>query len=105
MPADLDALHALLAAHEQADFPAALAGGAPVGDVSPLMLEADVTTLATTFVATGGLRPDQWWTLRECAADARSVVPQLTGEAWIYFARVFAIAQAVLRHDPTPAAP
>ena len=99
-------LHALLAAHADAEFPAALAGGASVADVSPEMLEADVTALATAFVATGGtLRPDQWWTLRACAADARAVVPQLTGEAWVYFARVFAIAQAVLRHDPTrPAA-
>ena len=96
-------LHALLEAHVSAEFPVALAGGASVADVSPAMLEADVTTLATTFVATGGtLRPDQWWTLRECTADARTLVPRLTGEAWIYFARVYALAQALLRFDPTP---
>jgi hypothetical protein len=98
-------LHALLEAHAGAEFPAALAGGASVADVSPAMLEADVTTLATAFVATGGtLRADQWWTLRECAADARTLVPQLTGEAWVYFARVYALARALLRFDPTPPA-
>ena len=103
-------LHALLAAHVGAEFPAALAGGASVADVSPAMLEADVTTLATAFVATfegtgGTLRADQWWTLRECAADARTLVPKLTGEDWVYFARVYAIAQAVLRHAPDGSAP
>jgi hypothetical protein len=105
MPAELDALHALLAAHADADFPDALAGGAPVADVSPIMLEADVTALATTFAHSGTLRPDQWWTLRECAADARTLVPKLTGEDWVYFARVYAIAQAVLRHAPDGSAP
>ena len=103
---DLAALHALLAAHGDADFPSALAGGAPVADVSPILLEADVTALAAAFVQSNGtLRPDQWWTLRECAADARTLVPQLTGEAWVYFARVYAIAQAVLRHAPDAATP
>ena len=105
-PDVMDALRALLAAHADAEFPSELAGGAPVADVSPVMLEADVATLATAFVQSGGtLRPDQWWTLRECATDARTLVPRLTGDAWVYFARVYAIAQAVLRHDPTrPAA-
>ncbi|GLC24680.1 hypothetical protein [Roseisolibacter agri] len=103
---DLAALHALLAVHGDAEFPEALAGGAPVADVSPIMLEADVTALATAFARSGGtLRRDQWWTLRECAADARTLVPKLTGESWVYFARVYAIAQAVLRHAPASSTP
>jgi len=69
------------------------------------MLDADIAGLAAAFVgADGTLRPDQWWTLHECAADVRAVVPQLEGEAWVYFARLYMLAQAMLRSEPvTPA--
>lgn len=97
----MDTVRDLLAAHSAADYPATLAGGEEVGGVSLVMLDADIAGLAAAFVgADGTLRTDQWWTLHECAADARTVVPQLEGEAWVYFARLYALAQAMLRSEP-----
>jgi hypothetical protein len=44
-----------------------------------------------------------WGTCRArfaCAAVARVIVPGLTGEAWVYFARLYALSQAMLRTAP-----
>ena len=97
----LDTVRDLLDAHAAAPYPVSLAEGEEVDGVVLVLLDADVAGLATAFLASGGtLRADQWWTLRECAADARSVVPRLSGEAWVHFGRLYALAQAVLRHAP-----
>ena len=97
----MDTVRDLLAAHSAAEYPASLAGGEEVGGVSLVMLDADIAGIAAAFVgADGVLRADQWWTLHECADDVRAVERQLEGDAWVYFARLYAIAQAMLRHEP-----
>ncbi|MFL5583046.1 MAG: hypothetical protein ACJ8AO_21980 [Gemmatimonadaceae bacterium] len=96
-----DTVRDLLAAHSASDYPEELAGGEEVDGVALVMLDADVAGLAAAFLGAGGtLRPDQWFTLRECAADARAVVPQLEGDAWVYFARLFVLARAMLKFAP-----
>lgn len=91
----------LLSAHTEAPYPPDLSGDDEVAGVALVMLDADIAGLAASFLGAGGtLRPDQWWTLRECAADAKAVVPQLTGEAWVYFGRLYALTQAMLRLAP-----
>ena len=104
--APVETVRDLLATHTDAPYPADLGGGDEVEGVALVMLDADIAGLAAAFLGAGGtLRPDQWWTLRECAADARAVVPHLSGEAWVYFGRLYALAQAVLRLAPdAPAA-
>ncbi len=92
----------LLAAHHAATYPAHLDGGDEIAGVALVILDADVAGLAASYLDAGGrLRLDQWFTLRECAADARSVVPLLAGEAWVYFARLYALTQAMLRTAPS----
>lgn len=94
----------LLAAHVEAPYPPELGGGAEVAGVALVMLDADIAGLAAAFLGgQGTLRPDQWWTLRECATDARAVVPQLTGDAWVYFARLYTLARAMQRLAPDAA--
>jgi hypothetical protein len=91
----------LLDTHTAAPYPAELSGGAEVAGVSLVMLDADIAGLAAAYLGAGGrLRADQWFTLRECAADARAVVPQLAGESWVYFGRLYALAQAILQDAP-----
>jgi hypothetical protein len=101
----VDAIRDLLAAHNAAPYPPDLPGGAEVEGVSLVMLDADVAGAAAAYLGAGSLRRDQWLALREAAADARVVLPRLTGEAWLYFARLYALARAVLRHDPDGAEP
>ena len=48
----------------------------------------------------GELSLEQWRVLSECAVVARVVVPNLRGDAWVYFARLYALAQAMLRGAP-----
>lgn len=96
----MDSVRDLLAAHNDAPYPADLSGGVEVDGVSLVMLDADIAGLATAYLGDGALRSDQWLTLRDAAADARAVLPGLTGEAWLYFARLYALAQAVLRDAP-----
>jgi hypothetical protein len=101
----MQAVRDLLATHNAAPYPADLSGGAEVAGVALVMLDADIAGLATAFLGAGGtLRPDQWFTLREAAADARGVLAELSGESWVYFGRLYALARAVLRHAPDPGA-
>ena len=95
----------LLDARRASPYPAELSERTEVDGVALVTLDSDIQGLADAYVASGGtLRPDQWFTLRQCLADVRGVVPQLTGEAWVYFARLYALAQAMLRTAPDPAA-
>ena len=97
----METVRDLVATHGAAPYPSELVGSAEVGGVALILLDADITGFATTFLENGGaLRPDQWRMLRDCAADARTVVPQLTGEAWVYFGRLYALSQALLRAEP-----
>jgi hypothetical protein len=96
----VDAVRDLLDAHNAAPYPAELSGGAEVEGVSLVMLDADVAGLAAAYLGAGALRQDQWLALRDAAADARAVLPSLSGEAWLYFARLYALARAVLRDAP-----
>lgn len=91
----------LLDARRAASYPAELSEGEEVGGIALVMLDADIDGLAAAYLASGGtLRSDQWFTLRQCVADVRSVLPRLSGEPWVYFARLFALAQAMLRTAP-----
>ena len=94
----------LLDARRASPYPAELSEGEEVGGIALVMLDADIDGLAAAYLASGGtLRADQWFTLRQCVADARTVLPKLTGEPWVYFARLFALAQAMLRTAPDAA--
>lgn len=100
-----DAVRDLLAEHNAATYPATLSGGDEMAGVALVMLDADIAGLAAAYLGAGGaLQPAQWDTLRECASVVRTVVPGLTGEAWLYFGRLHALAQAVLRAADAPAA-
>jgi hypothetical protein len=100
-----DSIRDLYEAHLAVDYPVALAGDAEVDGISLIILDADIAGLAQSFLAAGGeLRPDQWFTLRQCVADTRTVLPGLQDDAWIHFARLHALAQALLRAAPNVAA-
>ena len=97
----METVRDILATHNAAAYPADLSGGAEVEGVSLVMLDADIAGLAAAYLGAGGtLRADQWFTLRECAADARAALPALSGESWVYFGRLYALAQALLRDAP-----
>jgi hypothetical protein len=97
----MDSVRDLFDAHADAPYPPELSGGDEVEGVSLVMLDADIAGLAAAYLGTGGaLRADQWHTLRESAADARAVLPRLAGDAWVYFGRLYALAQAMLRAAP-----
>ena len=88
----------LFATHAATQYPSTIAGGAEVNGVALILLDADIAGFATTFLANGGtLRPDQWRRLRDAAEEARTVVPELRGEEWVYFARLYALSQAMLQ--------
>ena len=94
----MDAVQDLYSAHQAAPWPAGLREGDEVAGVALVLVDADVAALAQAYLARRGqLRRDQWVTLRGCVADLRSVLPQLSGEAWVYFGRLFTLAQAMLR--------
>ena len=93
-----DSVRNLFETHTGASYPPALSGEAEVAGVSLVILDSDISGLAQWFIAANGaLRADQWLTLRDCLAHARSVLPELTGESWVYFARLYALGQAMLR--------
>lgn len=98
----MDTIDDLLTTHAQAAYPPGLTDADEVDGVALVLLDADIVGLATAFRDGGGrLRPDQWHVLRECVADTRTVLPHLAGEAWVYFARLHALARAVLRAAPS----
>ena len=91
----------LFDARRAAAYPSELSEAAEVGGIALVMLDADLEGLAAAYLASGGtLRADQWFTLRQCVDDVRTVLPALAGEPWVYFARLFALAQAMLRTVP-----
>ena len=91
----------LLEAHEVAPYPTDLSGEDEVAGVALVLLDADIAGLAASYLENGGaLSAEQWHVLEECSAVARVIVPGLTGDAWVYFVRLYALAQAMLRAAP-----
>ena len=94
----IDSVRDLFETHRGAPYPPALSAGAEVAGISLVILDSDISGLAQSFIATNGaLRGDQWLTLRDCMEHARTIMPALTGETWVYFARLYALGQAMLR--------
>lgn len=97
----MQSIRDILETHLAAGYPAGLAGDAEIDGISLILLDADIAGLAQSFLeADGHLRLDQWFILRECVAHTRAVLPELKDEAWVYFARLHALAQALLRSAP-----
>lgn len=97
----MESVRDLLEAHDVAPYPTELSGDDEVSGVGLVLLDADISGLAASYLENGGELPvEQWRALRQCAAVARFVVPALTGDAWVYFARLYALAQAMLRGAP-----
>jgi len=97
----MESVRDLLGAHDVARYPAELSGEDEIAGVALVLLDADIAGLAASYLENGGVLPaEQWRVLGECAAVARVVVPNLTGDAWVYFARLYALAQAMLRGAP-----
>ena len=97
----MESVRDLLEAHDVAAYPAELSFEDEVAGVALALLDADIAGLAATFIRNGGVLPaEQWRVLSECAAVARVIVPGLTGDAWVYFARLYALSQAMLRTAP-----
>jgi len=97
----MESVRNLLEAHDSARFPAELSDGDEIAGVALVLLDADIAGLAASYLEQGGMLPaEQWRVLGECAAVARVVVPNLQGDAWVYFARLYALAQAMLRGAP-----
>ena len=97
----MESVRDLLDAHDVAPFPTELSAGDEASGVALAMLDADIAAVAASYLQRDGALPEeQWRTLLECAAVMRVIVPGLTGEAWVYFARLFALSQAMLRTAP-----
>jgi hypothetical protein len=97
----MESVRDLLEAHDVATYPAELSSEDEVAGVALVLLDADIAGLAASFLANGGaLSIEQWRVLEECAAVARVIVPGLVGDAWVYFVRLYALAQAMLRAAP-----
>jgi hypothetical protein len=97
----MESVRDLLAEHDVAAYPAELWAEDEASGVALAMLDADIAALAATYLENGGVLPaEQWRALLECAAVARVIVPGLTGAAWVYFARLYALSQAMLRAAP-----
>jgi len=97
----MESVRDLLDAHDVAPFPTELSAGDEASGVALAMLDADIAGLAASYLQHDGALPEeQWRALLECAAVMRVIVPGLTGEAWVYFARLFALSQAMLRTAP-----
>jgi len=97
----MESVRDLLAEHDAAPFPTELSDGTEASGVALAMLDADIAALAALYLDRGGVLPaEQWRALSECAAVARVIVPGLTGAAWVYFARLYALSQAMLRTAP-----
>jgi hypothetical protein len=101
MPVHMESVRDLLDAHDVAPYPTELSDGDESAGVALVLLDADIAGLAASYLESGGELPvEQWRVLSECAAVARVVVPNLRGDAWVYFARLYALAQAMLRDAP-----
>ena len=97
----MESVRDLLAEHDVAAYPAELSAADEASGVALAMLDADIAALAATYIENLGALPvEQWRALIECAAVARVIVPGLTGDAWVYFARLYALSQAMLRTAP-----
>ena len=97
----MESVRDLLDAHDIAPYPAGLSDGDEIEGVALVLLDADIAGLAASYLENGGVLPaEQWRVLGECAAVARVIVPNLRGDAWVYFARLYALAQAMLRGAP-----
>jgi hypothetical protein len=97
----MESVRDLLDAHDVAPYPAELSDGDESAGVALVLLDADIAGLAASYLENGGELPaEQWRVLSECAAVARVVVPNLRGDAWVYFARLYALTQAMLRRAP-----
>ena len=97
----MESVRDLLEAHDDAAYPAELSVEDEVAGVALALLDADIAGLAATYLRNGGELPaEQWHALAECSAVARVIVPGLSGEAWVYFARLYALSQAMLRTAP-----
>jgi hypothetical protein len=97
----MDSVRSIFEVHGGTPYPPALTGDAEVDGVSLILLDSDVTSLAQTFIAAQGrLRADQWMTLRDNLTHARAVLSKLDGESWVYFARLYALGQAMLQSGP-----
>ena len=97
----MESVRDLLGAHDVAPFPSELSAGDEASGVALAMLDADIAGLAASYLEHGGALPmDQWRALGECAAVVRVLVPGLSGDAWVYFARLYALSQAMLRTAP-----
>jgi len=97
----MESVRDLLEAHDVAPYPTDLSDGDEVAGVALVLLDADIAGLAASYLEHGGaLSTEQWRVLEECAAVARVIVPGLTGDAWVYFVRLYALAQAMLRASP-----
>jgi hypothetical protein len=97
----MESVRDLLEAHDGAAYPAELSAEDETAGVALTLLDADIAGLAAAYLQNGGALPaEQWRVLTECAAVARVIVPGLTGDAWVYFARLYALAQAMLRSAP-----
>lgn len=97
----MESVRDLLEAHDVAAYPAELSAEDESAGVALALLDADIAGLAATYIRNGGVLPaEQWRALNECAAVARVIVPGLSGAAWVYFARLYALSQAMLRTEP-----
>ena len=97
----MESVRDLLEAHDVATYPTELSAEDEVAGVAMALLDADIAGLAAIYIRNDGVLPaEQWRVLTECAAVARVIVPGLTGDAWVYFARLYALSQAMLRTAP-----
>ncbi len=97
----MESVRDLLGVHDVAPFPTEVSAGDEASGVALAMLDADIAAVAASYLQHDGALPEeQWRTLLECVAVMRVIVPGLTGEAWVYFARLFALSQAMLRTAP-----
>jgi hypothetical protein len=97
----MESVRDLLHAHDIAPYPVGLSGGDEIEGVALVLLDADIAGLAASYLDNDGVLPaEQWRVLGECAAVARVVVPNLKGDAWVYFVRLYALTQAMLRGAP-----
>jgi len=95
----VESIRDLLETHLAAGYPDDLRGDAEIEGISLILLDADIAGLAESFLASGSLRPDQRFSLRQCVADSKVVLRGLRDDAWVYFARLHALAQALLRME------
>ena len=67
-----------------------------LGDVDLELLDANVVGLAQSYLKAGRLVPEQREILEGCVADLRRIVAALPDDMRDYFARLHALAVAVL---------